>query len=239
MKLKIFSPVVNSPDFLELQCILFQKNLLCDYELYAIDDSKDSSMGVKFMDICEKYGATYIKNMNPNVHGPSASHANTLNYALENIIYKSCLDDIVFLVDSDCFLMESIDLVEYMNNKTISSFMQSRGDVEYLWPGFTLLNMTRIKESKIKIGFFPGSFGGQLCDTGGQSYEFLQENSITPESIDCVFEGQYRGQKLINMETFMGGKFLHFRGGTIWDGKVNVFNQKVEILNNILNHGKE
>jgi len=237
MKLKIFSPVVNSPDFLELQCILFRENLLCEYELYAIDDSNESSISSQFMDICEKHGATYIRNMNPNVHGPSASHANTIDYALNNIVYKSCLDDIVFLIDSDCFLMEKFDLVEYMKDKTISSFMQSRGDVEYLWPGFTLLNMPKIKESKSKIGFFPGSFGGQLCDTGGQSYNFLQENNIKPNSINCLFEGEYKGQTLINMETFMDGIFLHFRGGTIWDGKVNVFNQKVEILNNILNHG--
>lgn len=241
MKLKIFSPVVNSPDFLELQCILFKENLLCDYELYAIDDSRDDSFSKQFMDVIERYetNATYIRNMNPNVSGPSAAHANTIKYALDNFVYTSCLDDIVFLVDSDCFLMEKFDLVEYMKDKTICSYMQSRQDVQYLWPGFTLLNMPKIRESKSRIGFFPGSFGGQLCDTGGQSYEFLQENNITPESIDCVFEGEYRGQKLINMETFMGGKFLHFRGGTIWDGKVNIFNQKVEILNNILNHGKE
>ena len=39
------------------------------------------------------------------------------------------------------------------------------------------------------------------------------------------------------METFMDGKFLHFRGGTIWDGKVDVFKEKIGILNNILAHG--
>jgi hypothetical protein len=99
--------------------------------------------------------------------------------------------------------------------------------------------MPKLKEMSGRPRFFPGSFGGQLCDTGGESYNFLNENNITPESIDCVFEGDYRGQTLINMETFMNGKFLHFRGGTLWDGKVNVFNQKVEILNNILNHGQE
>jgi hypothetical protein len=149
------------------------------------------------------------------------------------------MDDVVFLVDSDCFLMEKFDMVNYMEDKVISSYMQSREDVNYLWPGFTLLNMPKLKEMSGRPRFFPGSFGGQLCDTGGESYNFLNENNITPESIDCVFEGDYRGQTLINMETFMNGKFLHFRGGTLWDGKVNVFNQKVEILNNILNHGQE
>ena len=239
MKLSIFSPVVNFPQFLELQCIQFQENLTCDYRLFAIDDSKDPDISNEFMRICEMYDATYIKNMNSNVAGPSASHANAIQYALDNIIYRSCMDDVVFLVDSDCFLMEKFDMVNYMEDKVISSYMQSREDVNYLWPGFTLLNMPKLKEMSGRPRFFPGSFGGQLCDTGGESYNFLNENNITPESIDCVFEGDYRGQTLINMETFMNGKFLHFRGGTLWDGKVNVFNQKVEILNNILNHGQE
>lgn len=239
MKLSIFSPVVNFPQFLELQCILFNENLLCDYQLFVVDDSKDPEISDDFMKISEMYGATYIKNMNSNVSGPSASHANTIQYALDNIIYRSCTDDVVFLVDSDCFLMEKFDMVEYMRDKVISSYMQSRGDVNYLWPGFTILNMSKIKEMEDRVRFFPGSFGGQLCDTGGESYNFLTKNNIIPEPVDCVFEGEYRGQNLINMETFMDGKFLHFRGGTLWDGKVDVFNQKVEILNNILDYGQE
>ena len=39
------------------------------------------------------------------------------------------------------------------------------------------------------------------------------------------------------METFMEGNFLHFRGGTLWDGKHDVFKQKIQILNDILQHG--
>jgi hypothetical protein len=237
MKLKIFSPVVNFPQFLELQCIQFRENLLCDYDLYAVDDSKNNSLSEEFISICDTYGATYIKNHNHQNSSPSYAHANTIQYVLDNIIYESCLNDIVFLIDSDCFLMKKINLVEYMKDKVISSFMQSRENVHYLWPGFTLLNMLKLKESKSKIRFFPGSFGGQLCDTGGESHNFLVENNIIPDSIDCKFEGEYMGQNLINMETFMEENFLHFRGGSLWDGKVDVFNQKVEILNNILNHG--
>jgi len=236
MKLKIFSPVVNFPQFLELQCIQFKKNLLCDYDLYVIDDSRNDSLSDEFISICDTYGAIYTKNNNHQSFSPSYAHANSLQYGLDNIIYKSCLNDIVFLIDSDCFLMKKINLVEYMKDKVISSFVQNRENVHYLWPGFTLLNMSTLKECKSKIKFFPGHFCGQLCDAGGESHNFLVENGITPDSIDCKYEGEYMGQNLINMETFMCGNFLHFRGGSLWDGKVDVFNQKVEILNNILNY---
>ena len=32
--------------------------------------------------------------------------------------------------------MEKLDLVEFMKGKEIASFKQSRGEVDYLWPGF-------------------------------------------------------------------------------------------------------
>jgi glycosyltransferase involved in cell wall biosynthesis len=239
MKLKIFSPVVNFPQFLELQCIQFKENLLCDYDFYAIDDSKDDSISLEFQKICEDYNAFYVKNSNVKNLAPSYAHANSIQYALDNIVYDSCLDDIVFFIDSDCFLMEKMNLVEYMEDKKISSFTQSRQDVNYLWPGFTLLNMSKIRNSQNKIKFFPGVFGEQLCDAGGESHVFLKENNIMPYPIDCIFEGIYRGQQLLNMETFMDGKFLHFRGGSLWDGKLDVFDKKIEILNNILNHGQK
>ena len=97
--------------------------------------------------------------------------------------------------------------------------------------------MPEIKKYDSDIKFFPGWFGGQMCDTGGESHNFIFENNIQPHPINCKFEGEYRGETLVNMETFMDEKFLHFRGGTIWDNKVDVFKQKIEILNNILAHG--
>ena len=32
----------------------------------------------------------------------------------------------------------------------------------------------------------------------------------------------------------MDEKFLHFRGGTLWDGKVDVYERKLKLLQNIL-----
>ena len=143
MKVKIISPVVNFPKFLDIQIEKFKENLLCDFELVCIDDSKHESMPEQFMDVCSKHDdvATWFRNTRSPVSGPSMGHANAIQFALDNIVYTSCLDDIVFLIDSDIFLMEKLDLIEFMKGKEIASFMQSREDVDYLWPGFTLLNM--------------------------------------------------------------------------------------------------
>ena len=105
MKVKIISPVVNFPKFLEIQIEKFKENLLCDFELFCIDDSKHESMPEQFMDICSKHDdvATWFRNTRSPVSGPSMGHANAIQFALDNIVYTSCLDDIVFLIDSDIF----------------------------------------------------------------------------------------------------------------------------------------
>ena len=54
MKVKIISPVVNIPSFLHIQISKFKENLLSDFELICIDDSKferDDFDNVEFVDI--------------------------------------------------------------------------------------------------------------------------------------------------------------------------------------------
>ena len=65
--------------------------------------------------------------------------------------------------------------------------------------------MPEIKKYDSEIKFFPGCFGGEMCDTGGESHNFLLQNNIEPYPIDCKFEGEYKGETLVNMETFMEG----------------------------------
>ena len=64
MKVKIISPVVNFPKFLDIQIEKFKQNLLCDFELICIDDSKHESMPEQFMDVCSKHDdvATWFRN---------------------------------------------------------------------------------------------------------------------------------------------------------------------------------
>jgi hypothetical protein len=161
--------------------------------------------------------------------------AYSYHYAIDNIIYKSCLDDIVFVADSDVFLMEEIDLVAFMKNKDIGGINQLRGDFDYLWPAFLMLNMPKIRKFEPRICFDSCNAGaGAMTDFGGATHSFIHDNNITPHYLSCDWGGEYRGHTLINMETFMGGKFLHLRGGSLWDGKADVFEKKLKILNNII-----
>ena len=60
MKVKIISPVVNSPTFLDIQIAKFKENLSNDFELICIDDSKQDSMNDQFMDVCSRHSLSLI-----------------------------------------------------------------------------------------------------------------------------------------------------------------------------------
>ena len=128
MKVKIISPVVNIPSFLNIQISKFKENLLCDFELICIDDSRQEGLDQQFRNVCSDHDdvATWFKNTRDPVSGPSMGHASAIQFALDNIVYTSCLNDIVFLIYSDIFLMEKINLFNFMKGKEIASFMKSK-----------------------------------------------------------------------------------------------------------------
>ena len=84
-------------------------------------------------------------------------------------------------------------------------------------------------------GTYPGGSGGSslqhVHDTadGAKITGILEVDDVKPS-----WGGSYNGIELENMETFMDGKFFHFRGGTLWDGKTDVYERKLSILNTIL-----
>lgn len=232
MKLKIFTTVTNQPSFAELQAKTFKEFLQCEYEFNIVDDSV--GYNEEYVQICKDYGLNYhLKKEKIIPHNPMQSCAQAVQWTYDNLI-KKCEDDIVLFLDSDMFLFKEFDPIEYMTGKTIVGCLQSRGNVNYLWNGILLFNMNKILNYGGNLDFSCGNIDGEFCDVGGGTYYFIRDNNIQVDDLRPKFEGDYNGIKLENMETFMGGKFFHFRGGALWDGKVDVFERKLEILQKIL-----
>lgn len=234
MKLKIFTTVTNQPPFAELQAQTFKKFVDCDYEFHLIDDSLNFSE--QYIKICKDNSIFYHKKEEKiTPHDPMAACAFAVQWTYDNLI-KKCKDDIVLFLDSDMFLLEKFNIVEYMQDKTILGCYQKRGHVEYLWNGILFFNMPKILSLTGELNFSCGMIDGELCDVGGGTYYFLKQNNISINDITVqqTYDGYYRGYEVENMESLMDEKFLHFRGGTLWDGKVDVYERKLKHLNNIL-----
>jgi hypothetical protein len=227
------------PPFLGLQIQTLQKHLIGDYKFTVIDDSSNSDISQNFKSICTHYGATYHRKTTKQYppqgdpsHSPMYSCAEATQYAYDNFISKS--EDIAIFLDSDMFLFKPFDPVEYMKDKEISACIQIRGHVEYLWNGIIIFNMPKVRSLKGALDFSAGMVDGEFCDVGGSTYYFIQENELKIDDLKPTFEGLYNGIQMENMETFMNETFLHFRGGTLWDQKVDVYQRKMIILDNIL-----
>jgi hypothetical protein len=236
MKLKIFTTVTNQPPFAELQAQTFKKFVDSDYEFHLIDDSLNFSE--QYIKICEDNYIFYHKKEEKIVpHHPMAACAFAVQWTYDNLI-KKCEDDIVLFLDSDMFLLEKFDIIKYMQDKTILGSYQKRGHVEYLWNGILLFNMPKILSLKENLNFSCGMIDGEFCDVGGGTYYFLKENNIRISDISLQYNyygnDYYRGCEVENMESFIDGKFLHFRGGTLWDGNADVYERKLKMLQNIL-----
>jgi len=234
MKLKIFTTVTNQPAFAELQAQTFEKFVDSDYEFHLIDDSLNLSE--EYIKICEDNSIFYHKKEEKIIpHNPMVACAFAIQWTYDNLIRK-CKDDIVLFLDSDMFLLEKFNIVEYMQDKTILGCYQKRGHVEYLWNGILFFNMPKILSLTGELDFSCGMIDGELCDVGGGTYYFLKQNNISIDDITVqqTYNGYYKGYEVENMESLMDEKFLHFRGGTLWDGKVDVYERKLKHLNNIL-----
>jgi len=234
MKLKIFTSVINQPEFAKLQAQTFKEFVDCEYEFHLVDDSINLSN--EFIEICDKYNIIYHrKEEKITPHDPMMGCAFATQWTYDNLIRK-CSNDIVLFLDSDMFLLEKFNIVDYMKDKTLLGCYQRRGHVEYLWNGILIFNMPKVLSLKGNLDFSAGIIDGEFCDVGGGTYYFLKENniSIADISIDQTYNGYYKTFEVENMEGLMEEKFLHFRGGALWDGKVDVYERKLQILNHIL-----
>jgi hypothetical protein len=235
MKLKIFTTVTNQPDFAKLQAQTFSEFLECDYEFHLVDDSIDSqNLSDQYIQICEENSMIYHRKHEKIVpHNPMMGCAFAVQWTYENLI-KQYDNDIVLFVDSDMFLFEKFNPIEYMKDKIITGCIQRRGNVEYIWNGIFILNMPKVLSLRGDLNFSCGVVEGELTDVGGHTFYFLKENELQVDDIQPSYGGFYNDIELENMETFMEGKFFHFRGGTLWDRKKDVYERKLEILNQIL-----
>lgn len=79
---------------------------------------------------------------------PAQACADTVQWTYDILIKENHKNDIVFFCDSDLFLIDEFDIVEYMNDAIIAGLPQYRGSVIYMWNGIMFFNMPIIIESK-------------------------------------------------------------------------------------------
>jgi hypothetical protein len=240
----IFTSVVNRPDFVELQQRLFKKFLKNEYQFHIVDDSIIESTESEFQSVCFENGLKYYKKPpRASAMNPAQACADTVQWTYNNIIRKNHNEDVVFFLDSDMFLIDEFNIVEYMEDAIIAGLPQVRGHVTYMWNGIMFFNMPKIEDKN--IDFSDGIVEGHMTDVGGMTYWYFKKTGIKMKETDVQYPTHYNDIDLqkdaggYNMELHLDGKFLHYRAATNWHsnwrglddplvGKTKVFKQIIE-----------
>jgi hypothetical protein len=229
--IKIYTAVVNRPEFIELQAKTFKKFIKNKFEFTVLDDSIDRAMTQRISEACKKAKVNYIK-IPPEVHNVSRQGVFIGSYACAaglqwayNTLFRGTKNEVMWL-DSDMFLYEPLDIKKYLSDCSLSGLPQQRDHIKYFWNGLLFFNMKSLPDAE--IDFFPQPVDQIPTDVGGPLYYFFNEHEKTllkpikhtshlerdtvshlpkwsPEGYDYAFK----------MEILMD-KFLHYGSGTNW-----------------------
>jgi hypothetical protein len=240
MKIQIFIFTFNRPDFLETQVECLRKNIKNNnYEINVICNYRTPDYLDQFKLICKNNNLNFYEHNSPEGnYTPSYYHGECLNWTYQNIILTKHLEDCVLMLDHDMFLLEEFDILEYLNYYDFSGLLQSRSNVNYVWPGLLFLNMESL--NRFELNFLPITINGITLDSGGGTYKLFDNFKFKPYEV--VYPDLFEDVDLKNIESDYGfelhleEKFLHYRNACFWNNQFEVSKntKKDEVLNRVL-----
>ena len=214
------------PDFIPLQLKTLYKFLNSNFKYVVLNNGRNYFRKSKIRSICNLMSVDCyeIPTKFRNHSDPCLACAIPLQWAFDTYMIH---DKFPIILDSDIFLIDSLDINLYMSKFDLAAVSQSRGLVEYLWNG--IIFMKKMK-NKNNFNLMPGIVEGQNTDVGGNTYYWLKDNKGSirwikhtaaicsehgnlmelPPSIRSKYRDEYHFE-------IYDKKFLHYSRGSNWD----------------------
>ncbi len=242
MKVKIFTFAFNRPDILQYQINSFKKHIEDDLEFHVVYDTRDNEHLESFSKICEENQVSLHHHISQPGNTPSFYNSDAIQWTYDNFIKVGDEDFIGMIIDHDIFLIDNLNVSNFMDGYNLSGLIQKKRDIEYVWAGLIFFKKSSLEN--IDFNFYPQTVDGQILDSCGGTYELLRNGNIKFKSTDVVYPDDYQGINLRDPSNSNGGyemelhadrKFLHFRNACNWhNGMKVVDNHKTSILHSIL-----
>jgi hypothetical protein len=193
-KILIITHVYCRPDFIEMHKRTFDAFLKEDYEYRVFNDAPGPDMQNQIEQTCNRLGITCMRvpqELHNQRNDAGARHIHSIQYSLDTIGYD--YDGIVFIIDSDMFLVRPFSVLEYLEQYDFIGQKQTRpcdGDPEvtYIAPLLVFMNMKTLP-NKRTINFDGGFINGHACDVGGHIYYYFKDNpsvKVKFSSASCI-----------------------------------------------------
>ena len=184
----IFTSVVNRPDFLEYQLQSLNKFVKDDFTFHAVyDNGIDSNVLEKFKEVCSAGIVLHEADdrvMHPN---PSTCISLVVDWIFKELMLKEYKDDICVVLDADMFLIDELNIEEYIGDYPILGIPQNREHVYYITNQLMVFNMPKIISIDTDIDFMDGGLLLYHRDDGRP----LRYNWIKPtlKNVNLIWKG--------------------------------------------------
>lgn len=198
----IITHCYTRPDFIVVQKKLFEKFLSDNYEYVVFNDASTPEMASSIQEVCDQQNLLCIR-VPQEIHklpylprlpkepwnGANVRHANCVQFSLDVLGFDH--QGIVYIIDSDMFLIRPMSISDYMNDKDIAAFTKTAPHgVFCLCPALCLLNMKKLPEIK-SINFNCGRVNGSIVDSGGWSHYYLAAHpELVVTSVSTLYSHQ-------------------------------------------------
>ena len=181
-KVRIFTPVYNRPDFIEIQKRTLDAFLEDEYELIVFNDASNAHMCAEIEGMCKKLNLECFRipqslHTKRGHHSPGHRHMDGIKFALDTVGYN--YNGIVAILDSDMFLIEPFSITKYLKGYGIAGTREGRSNnirsVHHLSPLLVFMDMANLP-NKHTLSFEGGNVEGLNCDVGGHTYYYLTNN---------------------------------------------------------------
>ena len=216
--MKIYSIHYNKPEYINIQYDSFIKNIKFNYEYAILDNSIDIDIKNLIKIKCKELKIEYIDCCNNIQSVDSLSHQN----ALSKLVDIVNINETFMLLDHDVFVINELT-EDFFLNYDLTYVNQTRGRIEYPWPGLIIFNKLK---NKNKLSFNSGLIDGYSCDTGGAMYYYLKNNNLSVRKLDTKYIN--KGEELIATHENI---FLHLISGSDWNKNYNL-KSKIDFFKN-------
>ena len=198
----IVVPVVNNPDFIEIQYACLKKHMKSAYEYVVFNDAKDFpdftnggdlSLRQQIRDTCTRLGVLCVEIPNAyheQLKNVSVRAEHSFNFILE---FMKRYPQKYLILDSDMFPVADFSEEDYAAYDA-AVVLQKRAEIVYFWHGVCYMDMLRMKNQELlNWDQTPGT------DTGGSMQAWLLRQAVggTPDT-DLIRRSteQYTGDGL-------------------------------------------
>jgi hypothetical protein len=212
----IYTVQYNMPEYVDLQNSSFKRHIKMDHRVVVLDNSASPELKAGIMSRAIANGCVYQDCNNTNAVMSSNSHQNALRVFAE----QAQVGEVSMLVDHDVFMVGDLTQ-EYLSGE-LMYVPQSRGDVDYPWPGLVIFNPL---VSRSGLDFSSGVINGHACDTGGMMHHYIKGKKTKEIGTEYVNEGS-------RLMAVHDGIFLHLISGSGWNGQYDLIYKLDTIRNN-------